>query len=133
MLEQLRAYSQNIEFLGYLDNAGLIDILSQTDICIFPSIWENFPNVCLESMAAGLPVIASRNGGMAEIITHEKNGLLISPGAPNEITDTILKLAQNKQLRNKLGGVARQTILEHYNAEEIGAAVERVFREVINR
>ena len=133
MLEQLQPYSQNMEFLGYLENNELIDTFSQTDICIFPSIWENFPNVCLESMAAGLPVIASRNGGMAEMISHEKNGLLISPGATDEIAAAILKLAKNKRLRDKLGGAARQTILKHYNAEEIGTAVERTFQETINR
>jgi glycogen(starch) synthase len=133
MLEELRPYSQNIEFLGHLDNAKLNNILSQTDICIIPSIWENFPNVCLESMAAGLSVIASRNGGMAEIITDEKDGLLISPGVPDEITTAILKLAQDKPLRDKLGAAATQTILERYNAQEIGAAVERVFREAVNR
>jgi glycogen(starch) synthase len=133
MLERLQPYSQNMEFLGYLENNELIDTLSQTDICIIPSIWENFPNVCLESMAAGLPVIASRNGGMAEMISHEKNGLLISPGAPEEIAAAILKLAKNKQLRDKLGGAAKQTILERYNAEEIGNAIERTFQEAINR
>ncbi|MDN5288999.1 MAG: glycosyl transferase group 1 [Mucilaginibacter sp.] len=132
MSAQLRSFAQHIQFLGYVKQAALHEILAHTDICIFPSTWENFPNVCLESMAAGLPVIASRSGGMAEMITHEKDGLLISPGVPEEITAAILKLAQNRQRRNQLGEAARKTILERYNATEIGAAAEKLFQQAMN-
>jgi glycogen synthase len=124
-------YLQNIEFLGKVNSQQIPNILAQTDICVFPSIWENFPNVCLEAMSAGRAVIGSNAGGMREMLA-DSAGLLVAPGNPLEIAHGIIKLLNDNNLRYLLGHKARERVLNSYNAEVIGKSMEHCYRKVID-
>lgn len=69
-------------FRGQQNRSSLLQFLAGARIAVVPSRWENFPNTCIEAMSSGLPVIASREGGMAEMIVDGKTGWLASnPGS----------------------------------------------------
>jgi glycosyltransferase involved in cell wall biosynthesis len=88
---------ETITFMGYVDDAR--SYLKAFDIFILPSRKEGMPYGLLEAGAAGLPSIASRVGGIPEIITHEKNGLLINPNDVSTITEALHTLASHKEVR----------------------------------
>ena len=128
--QQLKGYEKN-----YIIKGGLIyeDVLKEYEtatLCIFPSIWENFPLVCLEAMSAGRPIIGSTQGGMSELLDNEA-GILIDPLNVNQMGESICKLLSNVSLRNKLGTVARKKVLANYNSEIIGKRLEEHFQNTI--
>jgi len=133
LLKRLAPYLDRLEFSGLLKPAELNSRLTETDICIFPSLWENFPNVCMEAMLAGKAVIASKNGGMSEMITHLKNGYLISPNSPNELADAILKLSGDNELRQILSAAGREHVLETYDPSIIGQKTELFYQYTLNK
>ncbi len=96
----------------------------ETDICIFPSLWENFPNVCLEAMSAGKAVVASREGGMKDMLENPEAGVLIDPLNHLEIANAIIALIKDKEKRVRLGEVARESVLAKYNTAVIGELME---------
>ena len=94
-------------------------LYGETDICCFPSHWESFGIVVLEAMAAGRAVIVTQGSGMAEIVEHEKTGILVEPKKPTELAQAICRLAQNPKLRADLGRAARAKVLETYSSEAL--------------
>lgn len=97
----------NFRFLGWLDDVGRC--LSEIDVLVHPARKEGLGSVILEAMAAGKPVIATRVGGIPEIVTHEHNGLLIAPESPEAIQDAITRLLSDRQLLERLGHNATAT------------------------
>ncbi len=120
-----------VEFIGSVPLADIPHYLGETDICAFPSIWENFPNVCLEAMAAGRGVIGSWAGGMAEMLDGGKAGKLVEPRRPDQIANAIIALLDNPTERMHLGQQARDRVLAEYNCDRIGALLEASYLRAI--
>lgn len=118
LTDNLTDLNKNIEFVGEISQSQLPKFLEQTSICIFPSLWENFPNVCLESMSAAKCIIGSRNGGMSEMLANDC-GILIDPLKPNEIIEKIIGAIKNPDSIIQAGIKARDKILNDYNEEII--------------
>ena len=126
-------WRDRVEFTGFLPVEIMLDHYGMTDICVFPSRWENFPNVCLEAMAAGRGVVGSSAGGIPEMLDGGRVGLLVRPDSPAEIAAAILKLLKNPSERMCLGALARQRVLAEYNNDKIGALLEKSFATAIQR
>jgi glycosyltransferase involved in cell wall biosynthesis len=126
-------WRDRVEFTGFLPVEKMLDHYGMTDICVFPSRWENFPNVCLEAMAAGRGVVGSSAGGIPEMLDGGRVGLLVRPDSPAEIAAAILKLLKNPSERMCLGALARQRVLAEYNNDKIGALLEKSFATAIQR
>lgn len=89
-VEHLRARGAgNVTFSGRLPRAEMLARLEAADVVILPSPWENWPNTCIESMAAGRVVIGGRNGGMGEMIEHGVSGFLCDGGDPDDIARVV--------------------------------------------
>lgn len=131
MSEKLSKYRRSLNFLGFQPHHKISAIIEGSDICIFPSLWENFPYVCLEAMAMGKAVIGTNNGGMAEIINDNFNGLLIPPRSPKDIVIAVKKLITNQHLIVSLGNAARETLATRYSADIIGKQTEDVYFNTI--
>jgi glycosyltransferase involved in cell wall biosynthesis len=129
----LRRYRKSVEFTGAIPLDQVPDVLARTDICVFPSIWENFPNVCLEAMAAGRGIVGSHSGGMADMLDAGRVGRLVSPRSPESIAQVVIELLENPRLRMRLGQAARDRLLAEYNAERIGALQEASYVRAIER
>jgi glycogen synthase len=79
MLKQIGPASDQVTFVDHVPPAEIPLFLSQVSTCIFPSLWENFPNVCLEAMSAGRSIIASREGGMTDMLEDIDAGIFVDP------------------------------------------------------
>ncbi|UOR03948.1 glycosyltransferase family 4 protein [Hymenobacter aerilatus] len=129
---ELRPYLDRIDFLEATPDQ-IPGILAQTAVCVFPSLWENFPNVCLEAMSAGRAIVGSREGGMYDMLHSPPAGLLVNPRRPKEIAHAVVRLLQNPQLRYDLGTAARQKVVAAYNSEVIGNLMEAHYAELAGR
>ena len=130
---KLRKYGNAVEFLGPVSSDKIPKILATTDICVFPSLWENFGLVCLEAMAAGRGVIGSNAGGISEIINSDRVGRLVPPASSHKIAASVLELLENPRLRISLGAAARDRILTEYSFDRIGAIQEASYTHAIIR
>lgn len=93
---------------GFIPDAA--QLLPAFDIFILPSIKEGLPYALMQAMAAGLPVIASRVGGIPDIVTEGVDGLLVPPKDPTALETNLLKLISSLELGQKLGTAAQQKI-----------------------
>ena len=131
-LEQMLApHGDRITFLGRVPHEQMADVLRRMDIAVLPSLWENFPNACLEAMAAGRGVVGSSAGGMAEQLNGGEAGLLIRPQQPRDIADAVCQLLQAPKLRMEFGNKARARVLSAYNADRIGQQTEQSYERAI--
>jgi glycogen synthase len=131
--KKLKKYDKSLEFTGHVDSSQIPSFLADTDICVFPSIWESFGFVCTEAMSAGRGIVASSSGGMAELLDYGRVGRLVSPHSPKQIAKAVIELLDNPTLRMELGQAARDRVLSEYNLEKIGSLQEASYLRAIER
>jgi len=101
----------SIEWIRGIDHDSVKRLLAKSSVAIFPSQWENLSYSCLEAMACGCTVVASRCGGFSEIIRHGENGFLATPGDPDDLAAILYKLhTGNYGDPAAIGVAARQTV-----------------------
>ncbi len=119
-----------VHFLGQRDDVP--DLLSALDLFVLPSHSEGVSLALLEAMAAGLPVIASRVGGLPEVVTDGENGLLIPPQDPQALATALERLLADPDLAQKLGANARRHVEENYSLERLGREINEIYAELIS-
>lgn len=129
---ELAGYEKNYIIEGGIPYTEIMQQIGTSSVCIFPSIWENFPLVCLESMSAGRAVIGSSEGGMQEMLSNGA-GEIIDPLNIEQMANAVIKLLDNESLRHRCGNAAREKVLTAYNGEIVGKAMEDHFADVIRR
>lgn len=92
---------------------------------------EGLPNVVIEAMAAGTPVIGSRHAGIGEAVENGRTGLLVSPEDPAAIAAALRRLCDQPELRNRLGDNARRVAREHFDARAQSLRLQRTLLDVI--
>ncbi len=118
---------QNIAFLGNKTWQELRDLYRTAQVCVFPSRFENFPQVCLEAMSCGCLVIGSTSGGMPEIIVDGINGFLAEPGDVNQLCELI-----NRCLSSELPEIkeaARKRITEAFSLPRVADLALAIFKK----
>lgn len=118
-----------IEFAGYRSDAA--DSINGFDIAVFTSHSENMPYVVLEYMRAGKPIISTRVGGIPEMIREGEEGILIDPGDPDQLTQTILKLIREPALAQELGKNVRKRFLKEFTEDKVIDTISRVYNQII--
>ena len=88
--------------------------LNTADIFVLPSLSEGTPNILLEAMACGLPIIASHVGGIPGIIKNGENGILIEPRSSEGLTEYLRLLIREKNMCERMGNMARKTVAEQF-------------------
>jgi len=101
-------------------------LLNSLDIFVFPSVEEAFPNAILEAMAMNKPVVATRVGGIPDILEDGETGYLVEPENSDAIADRVIKLLSNQQLRLEMGQKGRQVALEN-NQQIMIEKLERLY------
>lgn len=107
---KLDHYIDRIVFIDNISREFLVPIIRNAKLVVLPSLWENFPYACIESMLLGKPVIATNVGGFPEIIEHGKEGFLCAPGDPTALKEVIQLALADKDL-NSIGESARNKAL----------------------
>ncbi len=119
--------SAQVRFTGYVEN--LPSLLSAFDIVAAPSDNEAFSLALAEAMASGCAVIASRAGGMAEIVEENVNGLLIAPGDEAALAKGLQRLIADRELRARLGAAAQASVRERFERERVIDRIETLYLE----
>jgi glycosyltransferase involved in cell wall biosynthesis len=112
-------------FPGYV--ADQAAIMSEIDLLVHPADNESFGRVVVEAMAAGLPVVGVRGGGVAEIVEHGATGLLAAPDDARELARCIEQLAGDPERRRKMGTAGRQRAEARYSIAACTAGILRVY------
>lgn len=105
--------NEYLKFTGYIPEAG--DFMDAADALVLPSRSEGFPNVILEAMAIGTPVVATDVGGVSEIIDADISGVLVDEDSPEALLKGMLKIMHNASLRKKLAANGLKRIRETYS------------------
>jgi glycosyltransferase involved in cell wall biosynthesis len=117
MMSQQLGINDAVTFHGAVH--GVEPYLQQATMLVLPSLSEGMPNVVLEAMACGLPVIATRVGGIVDIIADGENGLLVDAQRPDQLYDAMKKLFTDRQLADRLGRQALKTIEQQFSIDTI--------------
>ena len=127
-LRQATAAYPAISWRGQYDAPEVWNILSGFDALVVPSRWyENSPTVIAEAFTMGLPVVATNLGGMAELVEHEKSGLLFELNNANDLRQQICRLLQDRELLSRLrAGIPRVT-----TAEDEAAAIFQQYQKLV--
>lgn len=119
--------TEHVFFAGHVPNAPTY--LSALDIFTLTSRSEALAYAVLEAGAAGLPVIATRVGGIPEIITHGENGLLVTPGDHAALVTALDALIRSPEQRTYYGAALKRTVAQRFSLEDMLAATLRVYDE----
>jgi glycosyltransferase involved in cell wall biosynthesis len=109
------------------------EVLPGLDLFVLASRMDAFPLATLEAMAAGLPVIAARTGGIPEQIRHLEDGVLVAPGDADELAEWIVRLHDDPELRTRLAAAAARRVREEFTPARQAAQLHRAYLLALNR
>ena len=117
----------NAELLGALPREQVLRLFADADASVLSSAWENFPHTVVESLAVGTPVIATRVGGVAEVVEDGVNGLLVPPGDIDALAGAIRRFATEPELRTRLRDAAAPSVAR-FAPDVVYGELERVLQ-----
>ena len=122
-----------VKFAGNISFSDLFQFYSRSDIVVLPSIYpEPFGRVALEAMFFGKPVVASKVGGIPEIIEDQKTGLLVPPNDSGKLAKGILNLVRDPQLRQFMGQSGQEVTQTKFNPDRIIDQTLRLYEQAIS-
>ncbi|MDX1630540.1 MAG: glycosyltransferase family 4 protein [Thermoanaerobaculia bacterium] len=125
-----RGLEDRVRLLGF--RRDVPDLLAAADLFVLPSRWDAFPTAILEAMAAGLPVVATRAGGIPEIVEDGRTGLLVSPGDPDQLAEALARLSECPELARRLGEAGRERARERFSLEAWRHRLLSLYEEILD-
>ncbi len=123
--------SGKVAFLGFVRRSELVDLYYNADIFAFAPIWdEGFGIPPVEAMAAGVPVVATRSGAIPEMVKDKQTGFLVSKNDPRALAESILKLLQDDNLREKMGRAARSWVHENFIWDKVADSMYKYYLDL---
>ncbi len=129
--QEFTASLPGLEVSGFLDREALALRFARAALLVLPTFEDNCPMVVLEAMAAGLPVAASRVGGVPDLITHGTDGLMFDPSDPADMRRQIERLVKDSALRQQLGAAGRNTAADRFHPKAVAGRHLEIYREVL--
>jgi D-inositol-3-phosphate glycosyltransferase len=127
-----RGIEHRVAFVGAVDHEKLPLYYNAADVCVVPSHYESFGLVAVEAMASGVPVVASRVGGLTGTVKDGETGYLIPWLCPEPFAERIELLLENEPLRNNLGEAAREA-MSRYRWENVATSVMQLYQSLLTR
>jgi glycosyltransferase involved in cell wall biosynthesis len=121
----------HVTFLGW--RADMDAALARWNALVQPSLEEGFGMAALEAMAAGLPVVATRVGGLPELVEHGATGLLVAPADPSALALAIERLLQDPDLASAMGAAGRKRAAECFSVERMVSATSEIYAALTAR
>lgn len=124
---------ERVKLEGEIKDTGkLLKIYKSSDIFVLPSLWDTSPIVLVEAMCVGLPIVATRVGGIPEWVEEGVNGLLVPPGDSQALAEAIQRLVQKASLREKMGkeGYKRSLSFRKRTWEDVGREYYRLLSQL---
>ena len=123
---ELGLLPDGLEMLG--ERSDVPAQLGKADIYVSSSDHEGFPNVVLEAMTAGLPVVATAAGGTVDFVRDGHTGFHVAVGDERALVDRVLQLAKSPELRRRLGSAGRQQVIDQSGLETLGQRLREAYR-----
>ncbi len=123
--------ANRVHFLGHVESP--FDFLNAVEVNVLASRSESFPYALLEGARLRKPTVATAVGGIPELVEHEKTGLLVAPGAHEEMAKAILKLLSDSDLAQRLGHALWSRARERFSARSMAEDQIRIYREIMDR
>jgi len=128
LVEHLRSARTGVTWIpGMLPKAQVIQLLSHATVFVCPSLYEPLGIVNLEAMACGAPVVASRVGGIPEVVVDGQTGLLVPPDDPAELAKAIMSLADDKERAAAMGAIGRRWVTAEFSWAAIAAQTAELY------
>lgn len=138
ILDRLTKLSHNIgindqvTFHGYMPHEKVMDFYNSSSLLVLPTVWfENFPNVILEAMTHGLPVITTNIGGQGELVEDGVTGYHVEPCNSEDLAEKVLSLLQDKEMNERMGENAREHGSQ-FSPEIHLKRLERIYNDLVN-
>jgi len=125
-----RGVASAIEFFGWVDNDEKRKLLARAMVYALPSRMEGLPMAVLEALAAGLPIVATRVGGIPGVIEDEKTGLLVPPRDPQALASALCRLLEDRELRSRLARAGRRTVEDRFAPERVLPRIELLYAKL---
>jgi len=123
--------SSRVQSLGRVSAAHLIQLYNNCDVFVAPSRYESFGLIYAEAMSHGKPVIGCRAGGIPDVIQHNVTGILSEPGDTASLVSAMRQLANDPQLRYRMGTAARADFLVRFSATRLAQASGAMYRDIL--
>jgi glycosyltransferase involved in cell wall biosynthesis len=119
---------RSVEFLGW--RPDLDRVYADLDLVVLCSRNEGLPVALIEAQAAGRPVVATRVGGVPDLVVSGDTGLLVPPDDPDALARAIQSLLDDVEMRDRLGKAGRRRVVPAYNAERLLEDIDLLYREL---
>ena len=116
-------------FLGYQESVA--PYFSAFDAFVLPSVNEGTPVTAIEALAGGRPVVATRVGGVPDVVRDGVDGFLVEAGAIDDLADRLARLAADPELRERMGAAGRERVLSRYAVDRLVDDVDRLYRSLL--
>ena len=123
--------SEAVRFLGH--RSDVPELLAAADIVILTSRSEGMPNVLLEAMSAGVPVVSSSFPGVEQVVTDGQEGFVVTDGTADAFADRVCRLIEEPALRDRMGRQGRSTVNAKFSTEAMGLRLFQVYQECLER
>ena len=121
--------SDRVHIIGYVPDEHLVSYYQQAELFVLPSIFEPFGMTALESMACAKPVVASKFGGIREVISSGENGLLVDPSNADEFAGAMISLLEDPGLAKRMGHESRKSVERHFSWDAIAGRHVTFYKE----
>jgi glycosyltransferase involved in cell wall biosynthesis len=122
---------EDVEFLGAVERKRLPWLLGEAQVFVLPSRYENLPLGILEAMACARPVVATRVGGVGEMVEGGVEGLLVPAGDPDALAGALGRLLGDAPLRRRMGEAGRARVLARFTWDAVAAETEGFYAELL--
>lgn len=116
-----------VNFLGSRDDVP--SLLNKTDIFVLPTINDSLPISIIEAMHSGTAVISTNCGGIPELIKHNKTGIIVEPGDPEQLAHALKFLITNKEVRNKMSTTAKNHAKNHLTVDSMVGKIKHLYTD----
>ncbi|MFB0559692.1 MAG: glycosyltransferase family 4 protein [Candidatus Lokiarchaeia archaeon] len=121
----------HVKALGQIPHTMIPNILSEASVLVLPSYIEGLPTVCLEALASKVPVVASKVGGIPEVIRDGETGFLFSSGNAHLCAKKVLRLLTDEKLRRRMGERGRKLVERFYIWDKVVEKTGRIYEKII--
>ncbi len=127
-----RGMADRVSFTGYITDEMMAPTYRQAEMFVLPSLFEPFGMTAQEAMACGVPVVASKLGGIRDVITTGETGLLVDPSDAAEFAASMTRLLEDRRLHTAIGAAGQRSVAESYSWEAIAGRFVALYRQYLH-
>jgi len=131
MIAQLNL-TNHVNMVGFIENDRIYSFYQDHHFMVMPSVKEAFGVAALESLACGRPVVASKVGGIPEVLVDNETGILVDKGDPDKLAAAIIRLARDAALRERMGRAGHQFVKDNFTWERSLDLMVDVYNRVLH-